>query len=152
MQRAGPAPGPDGLTLSRRPLFICTHAQPSPSPTSATSAHVPYTITYPPIVAALSHLFSVTPDLSHPLSHPCCHPCCRRAVGAAHHTRTQAVWGRADVLPCRAYLRHCVLAAASLGPEAERSFLHATYLADRCVCVSVCVLCVVCVCVCVCVC
>ena len=44
----------------------------------------------------------------------------------------QAVWGRGDVLPCRAYLRHCVLAAASLGPEAEHSFLHATYLADRC--------------------
>ncbi|KAG2427811.1 hypothetical protein HXX76_012135 [Chlamydomonas incerta] len=43
----------------------------------------------------------------------------------------QAVWGRDDVLPCRAYLRHCVLAAASLGPQAERSFLHATYLADR---------------------
>eukprot|EP00198_Chlamydomonas_reinhardtii_P011224 XP_001700561.1 predicted protein [Chlamydomonas reinhardtii] len=43
----------------------------------------------------------------------------------------QAVWGRGDVLPCRAYLRHCVLAAASLGPEAEHSFLHATYLADR---------------------
>ncbi|KAG2452732.1 hypothetical protein HYH02_002962 [Chlamydomonas schloesseri] len=43
----------------------------------------------------------------------------------------QAVWGRADVLPCRAYLRHCVLAARSLGPQAERSFLHATYLADR---------------------
>lgn len=41
-----------------------------------------------------------------------------------------AVW-RSDVLPCRLYLRHCVLAARSLGPEAEHSFLHSTFLADR---------------------
>ncbi|GIL88461.1 hypothetical protein Vretimale_15378 [Volvox reticuliferus] len=40
------------------------------------------------------------------------------------------VW-RDDVLPCRVYLRHCVLAARSLGPEAEDSFLNDTYLADR---------------------
>ncbi|GIL63081.1 hypothetical protein Vafri_17056 [Volvox africanus] len=41
-----------------------------------------------------------------------------------------SVW-RDDVLPCRVYLRHCVLAARSLGPEAEDSFLNDTYLADR---------------------
>ncbi|KAI8472730.1 MAG: hypothetical protein J3K34DRAFT_412916 [Monoraphidium minutum] len=40
------------------------------------------------------------------------------------------VW-RDDVLPCRVYLRHCVLAAASLGAEAHASFLDATTLADR---------------------
>eukprot|EP01061_Rhynchopus_euleeides_P040030 TRINITY_DN6876_c0_g1_i1.p1 TRINITY_DN6876_c0_g1~~TRINITY_DN6876_c0_g1_i1.p1 ORF type:complete len:230 (+),score=84.74 TRINITY_DN6876_c0_g1_i1:57-746(+) len=41
------------------------------------------------------------------------------------------IWDRTDVLPCRAYLRHCVLAAEKLGPEVYRSFLHATYLCDR---------------------
>ena len=34
------------------------------------------------------------------------------------------VWNdQEDVLPCRVYLRHCVLAARSLGPEAAVSFL-----------------------------
>ncbi|EFJ42039.1 hypothetical protein VOLCADRAFT_119537 [Volvox carteri f. nagariensis] len=41
-----------------------------------------------------------------------------------------SVW-RTDVLPCRVYLRHCVLAARSLGEEAEENFLRATFLADR---------------------
>lgn len=36
-----------------------------------------------------------------------------------------------DVLPCRVYLRHCVLAAQRLGPAAFESFLDGTYLADR---------------------
>lgn len=40
------------------------------------------------------------------------------------------VW-RDDVLPCRVYLRHCVLAAKSFCPEAYDSFLDATTLADR---------------------
>ena len=40
------------------------------------------------------------------------------------------VW-RDDVLPCRAYLRHCVLAARNLSPEAHASFLDQTFLADR---------------------
>jgi len=40
------------------------------------------------------------------------------------------VW-RDDILPCRVYLRHCVLAARSLGPEAHRSFLDSTFLGDR---------------------
>lgn len=35
------------------------------------------------------------------------------------------------MLPCRIYLRHCVLAAQRLGPEAHASFLDGTYLADR---------------------
>ena len=38
---------------------------------------------------------------------------------------------RDDVLPCRVYLRHCVLAAEGLGPEAHASFLDHTLLADR---------------------
>lgn len=38
---------------------------------------------------------------------------------------------RDDVLPCRVYLRHCVLAAQRLGPAAFESFLDGTYLADR---------------------
>ncbi|KAG2491756.1 hypothetical protein HYH03_009917 [Edaphochlamys debaryana] len=42
----------------------------------------------------------------------------------------ERVW-RDDVLPCRVYLRHCVLAARSLCAEAEESFLDATFLADR---------------------
>ncbi|MED6106510.1 hypothetical protein PIB30_005138 [Stylosanthes scabra] len=40
------------------------------------------------------------------------------------------IW-RDDVLPCRVYLRHCVLAAKSLGDEAYNNFLDHTYLADR---------------------
>lgn len=40
------------------------------------------------------------------------------------------VW-RDDVLPCRVYLRHCVLAAQSFCPEAYNSFLDNTFLADR---------------------
>lgn len=35
------------------------------------------------------------------------------------------------MLPCRIYMRHCVLAATKLGPLAERSFLDGTVLADR---------------------
>ena len=35
------------------------------------------------------------------------------------------------MLPCRTYLRHCVLAAEALSPEAHASFLDDTYLADR---------------------
>ena len=38
---------------------------------------------------------------------------------------------RDDVLPCRVYLRHCVLAAQKLGEAALDSFLDHTYLADR---------------------
>lgn len=40
------------------------------------------------------------------------------------------IW-RDDILPCRVYLRHCVLAAQGLGKEAEDSFLDHTYLGDR---------------------
>lgn len=50
--------------------------------------------------------------------------------------RRWAVWGidriwRDDVLPCRVYLRHCVLAASRLCPEANDNFLDHTFLADR---------------------
>ena len=38
---------------------------------------------------------------------------------------------RDDVLPCRVYLRHCVLAAQRLGAEAHASFLDGTFLSDR---------------------
>ena len=41
------------------------------------------------------------------------------------------VWDDADVLPCRAYLRHCVLAARALGPAVEACLLDNTLLADR---------------------
>mmetsp|Transcript_69011 Transcript_69011/g.218260 ORF Transcript_69011/g.218260 Transcript_69011/m.218260 type:complete len:297 (+) Transcript_69011:155-1045(+) len=40
------------------------------------------------------------------------------------------IW-RDDLLPCRTYLRHCVLASQRLGPEAYASFLDDTYLGDR---------------------
>ncbi|GBF99319.1 hypothetical protein Rsub_12100 [Raphidocelis subcapitata] len=40
------------------------------------------------------------------------------------------VW-RDDVLPCRVYLRHCVLAAKGFCPEAYESFLDGTFLSDR---------------------
>jgi hypothetical protein len=43
----------------------------------------------------------------------------------------QAVWDDPAVLPCRAYLRHCVLAARRLGPAAEACLLTNTWLADR---------------------
>ncbi|KAH7842637.1 hypothetical protein Vadar_007591 [Vaccinium darrowii] len=40
------------------------------------------------------------------------------------------IW-RDDILPCRVYLRHCVLAAKGLGDEAYNNFLDHTYLGDR---------------------
>ncbi|KAI3690097.1 hypothetical protein L2E82_48072 [Cichorium intybus] len=40
------------------------------------------------------------------------------------------IW-RDDVLPCRVYCRHCVLAAKNLGDDAYENFLDHTYLADR---------------------
>ncbi|KAG9459501.1 hypothetical protein H6P81_004009 [Aristolochia fimbriata] len=40
------------------------------------------------------------------------------------------IW-RDDILPCRIYLRHCVLAAKSLGEAAYDNFLDHTYLGDR---------------------
>nr|GME05581.1 uncharacterized protein LOC109191921 isoform X1 [Ipomoea batatas] len=40
------------------------------------------------------------------------------------------IW-RDDILPCRVYLRHCVLAAANLGEVAYNNFLDHTYLGDR---------------------
>ncbi|KHN20797.1 hypothetical protein glysoja_037397 [Glycine soja] len=40
------------------------------------------------------------------------------------------IW-RDDVLPCRVYLRHCVLAAKNLGETAYNNFVDHTYLADR---------------------
>eukprot|EP00884_Botryococcus_braunii_P007814 jgi/Botrbrau1/17033/Bobra.49_2s0089.1 len=44
--------------------------------------------------------------------------------------RIDRVW-RDDVLPCRVYLRHCVLAAQRLGEDAHKNFLDHTFLADR---------------------
>eukprot|EP00887_Chlorella_sp_A99_P003921 scaffold11.g3921.t1 len=38
---------------------------------------------------------------------------------------------RDDIKPCRAYLRHCVLAARALGPAAHANFLDQTWLGDR---------------------
>ena len=38
---------------------------------------------------------------------------------------------RDDLLPCRAYLRFCVLAAAKLGPDVHSNFLDTTFLVGR---------------------
>ncbi|PKU74629.1 uncharacterized protein LOC110104004 isoform X1 [Dendrobium catenatum] len=40
------------------------------------------------------------------------------------------IW-RDDILPCRVYLRHCVLAAKNLGEAAYDNFLDHTFLSDR---------------------
>ncbi|XP_052208028.1 uncharacterized protein LOC127811877 isoform X2 [Diospyros lotus] len=40
------------------------------------------------------------------------------------------IW-RDDILPCRVYLRHCVLAAKNLGDAAYNNFLDHTFLGDR---------------------
>ncbi|CAK9328963.1 unnamed protein product [Citrullus colocynthis] len=40
------------------------------------------------------------------------------------------IW-RDDILPCRVYLRHCILAAKNLGDEAYNNFLDHTFLGDR---------------------
>ncbi|ONK63384.1 uncharacterized protein A4U43_C07F14570 [Asparagus officinalis] len=40
------------------------------------------------------------------------------------------IW-RDDILPCRVYLRHCVLAAKNLSEAAYENFLDHTFLADR---------------------
>ncbi|KAJ3696369.1 hypothetical protein LUZ61_000074 [Rhynchospora tenuis] len=40
------------------------------------------------------------------------------------------IW-RDDILPCRVYLRHCVLAAKNLGEPAYSNFLDHTYISDR---------------------
>ena len=42
-----------------------------------------------------------------------------------------SVWDDPDVLPCRAYARHCMLAARALGPAVEACLLDNTFLADR---------------------
>ncbi|KAJ4802097.1 hypothetical protein LUZ62_014663 [Rhynchospora pubera] len=42
----------------------------------------------------------------------------------------QKIW-RDDILPCRIYLRHCVLAAKNLGEPAYSNFLDHTYISDR---------------------
>lgn len=42
------------------------------------------------------------------------------------------IWRRGDdVLPCRTYLRHCVLAAQGLGDLVYNDFMDNTFLADR---------------------
>ena len=43
----------------------------------------------------------------------------------------EQIWDIPGILPCRLYLRHCVLAARNLGPEAYDNFLDSTFLADR---------------------
>jgi hypothetical protein len=42
----------------------------------------------------------------------------------------EQIW-RDDILPCRVYLRHCVLAAKSLGEDVLENFLDNTWLGDR---------------------
>jgi len=46
----------------------------------------------------------------------------------------QTIWGwkpDSGLLPCRVYLRHCYLAAKSMGPKCFNSFLDETFLVDR---------------------
>eukprot|EP01123_Difflugia_compressa_P004783 TRINITY_DN16297_c0_g1_i1.p1 TRINITY_DN16297_c0_g1~~TRINITY_DN16297_c0_g1_i1.p1 ORF type:complete len:111 (+),score=13.27 TRINITY_DN16297_c0_g1_i1:23-334(+) len=40
------------------------------------------------------------------------------------------IW-RDDILPCRVYLRHCVLAASKYGEEVKNNFLNSSFLGDR---------------------
>nr|XP_048321990.1 uncharacterized protein LOC107433283 isoform X7 [Ziziphus jujuba var. spinosa] len=40
------------------------------------------------------------------------------------------IW-RDDILPCRVYLRHCLMAAKTLGDEAYDNFLDHSFLGDR---------------------
>ena len=44
------------------------------------------------------------------------------------------IWGYKNdsgIRPCRVYLRHCYLAAKSMGPLCLKSFLDETFLCDR---------------------
>ena len=46
----------------------------------------------------------------------------------------ESIWGYtpdSGLLPCHAYLRHCMLAAEKLGPACRESFLDDTFLIDR---------------------
>ena len=38
---------------------------------------------------------------------------------------------RRDILPCRVYLKHCLMAASKLGEDFEMNFKKHSYLADR---------------------
>ena len=61
----------------------------------------------------------------------CCYLLYRALVGRHMKAVKGSVWlRRTDVLPCRCYLRHCVLAARGLSsPAALASFLDNTFLA-----------------------
>ena len=61
-------------------------------------------------------------------AHPRCPPSEWERRYAAHGVTR--IWTD-DVLPCRVYLRHCVLAARALGQPALDSFLDHTFLSDR---------------------
>lgn len=56
----------------------------------------------------------------------------RKEIYDQHYGRynIDKIWSD-DILPCRTYLRHCVLAAKNLGDEAYNNFLDHTYLGDR---------------------
>jgi hypothetical protein len=41
------------------------------------------------------------------------------------------IWDDKNILPCRAYLRLCVLASMSLGKEFFENFINSSYLVDR---------------------
>ena len=55
----------------------------------------------------------------------------RRTEGVAPLARSAEDDAAPEIYPCRTYARHCVLAARSLGADAEASFLDHTFLADR---------------------
>jgi hypothetical protein len=53
-----------------------------------------------------------------------------------HYTKygIDTIWGykkHSEIRPCRVYLRHCYLAAKSMGPICLNSFLDETFLCDR---------------------
>jgi hypothetical protein len=50
------------------------------------------------------------------------------------HHNIDKIW-QDDILPCRVYLRHCVLAAKNLGEMAYNNFLDHTFLGDRKTCI-----------------
>ncbi|KAE8720532.1 Mono-/di-acylglycerol lipase [Hibiscus syriacus] len=56
----------------------------------------------------------------------------RKDIYFQHYGRCniEKIW-RDDILPCRVYLRHCVLAAKNLGDIAYNNFLDHTFLGDR---------------------
>lgn len=65
------------------------------------------------------------------VEHPRAPICCHHTDGRFTPLLCDVDSFRDDVLPCRVYLRHCVLAAKKLSPDAYDNFLDNTFLSDR---------------------